>query len=378
MENMVNPHHTSFLTKLNALCENRKILITGGGGFTGIWLSTLIDTLGADVVTLGTNLTRTNTPAAAQPLTMPSPLQTKHLECDIRSLGVLQNHITQQNPEIIIHLAAQPLVLDSYKTPYETLSSNATGTLNIIEAARHANDCKLVLVITSDKVYQNDNSGQPMQEGQPLLGSDPYSSSKVAAEAIALGYAQAFHHTKGPRIAIARAGNIIGGGDWSADRLVPDFARAIGNNARLSIRSPYAVRPWQHVLDAAVGYLLFTASILENNSPFHDSICPAVNLGPLAEDCITVKDMITHLGHLSGTGLDHVDFADGTDITGKEKHLLQLDTSLAKRLLGWEPKLRIKPALEHSWAVYRSLLDGKLSGEIVNRQVAQYLEALDA
>jgi len=355
----------------------RQVLITGGAGFTGIWLSAMLEQLGAQVATLGLALTRQVRPTGAGSLMLTGGLGSREIDCDIRDLGALQGHLTDVAPEIVLHLAAQPLVLDSFERPYETISSNATGTLNVLEAACAVDSVQTILIVTSDKVYRNDDGGRAMQETDALGGSDPYSSSKVAAEAIALGYAQALQRS-GPRIAIARAGNIIGGGDWSADRLVPDFVRSVAAKKRLLLRNPGATRPWQHVLDAAAGYLMFTAALRDTNSAFAGQLCPALNLGPPVEDCIAVSAVLAILNELSGS--DAPQSVPGMDTVGqgREKRLLQLNTDLAETALGWQPRLRIKEALGLCWDVYGALVEGRDAQAVQQEQIRSYLALLGA
>lgn len=361
--------------KLTGAFAGKSVLVTGGAGFTGIWLVAMLRALGANVTSLGLPLTRQDVPAGAGRLTF-DPAAGDNIHCDIRDLEALRQHFAASEPQIILHLAAQPLVLDSYNRPYETISSNATGTLNVLEAACGQQSVDRVVVVTSDKVYRNDDRGKAMEEGDALGGSDPYSSSKVAAEAIALGYAQALGG-KGPRIGVARAGNIIGGGDWSADRLVPDFMRALAEGKPLLVRNPDATRPWQHVLDAAAGYLLFAAALRGDSGAFAKELCPALNLGPPIEDCVPVSRILNRLNELSGMAAPENERGEDTVQEGREKRLLSLHTGLAEAALNWRPRLRIDAALQLCRDVYAPLIDGQDARQVQEQQVRLYLDALD-
>lgn len=367
----------SVASQLIATYSGRTVLVTGGAGFTGIWLATMLDQLGAKVTTLGLELTRRDCPVGTNGLELPQSLKARHIDCDIRNLPDLKKHIADVGPQIVLHLAAQPLVLNAFDNPYETMSSNATGTLNVLEACTLTRLIETVLIVTTDKVYRNEDDGRAMRENDPLCGSDPYSSSKVAAEAITLGYAQALRGS-GPRIGIARAGNIIGGGDWSADRLVPDFMRSVVAKKSLSVRNKSATRPWQHVLDAAAGYLIFTSAIGDPSGSLGAKVCPALNLGPPIEDCLSVGEIIEILSELSGSVAPDSGLGVNTVAQGREKQLLQLDTTMSERELGWVPKLRIGAALGLTWDIYDLLIRQGDAQRAMQNQIHSYLAKLEA
>ena len=247
------------------------IFITGHTGFKGSWLSLLLNHLGIEH--FGYSLE-----AEEDSLYRRANLErvSSGVVGDIRDLENLSKVIKDVRPSAVIHLAAQPLVLKSYQDPLETFNTNCIGTANVLKAAFETPSVEIVLVITTDKVYRNDNSGRRFVESDPLEGKDPYSASKVAAEAVCAAWQQMSKISGGPKVLVARAGNVIGGGDFAKDRLIPDAIRAITSEQNLLVRSPEATRPWQHVLDPLIGYLKYIESAQSSLS-----IEPALNFGPL-------------------------------------------------------------------------------------------------
>jgi CDP-glucose 4,6-dehydratase len=304
--------------------RGKRVLITGHTGFKGSWLSLWLTKLGAHVTGIG-----------LPPETEPSHWSLLGLKApstilDIRKFERLQIEINRIEPEIIFHLAAQPLVRRSYSQPLETWSTNVMGTANVLEACRTCNSIKAIVVVTTDKCYANREIELGYREIDALGGHDPYSASKAGSELVAASYRSAFFSpTNGPLLATARAGNVIGGGDWSEDRLIPDLVRAVCTKTSLEIRSPNATRPWQHVLECLSGYLLLGQGLLEGRT----HLAVAWNFGPDKEGNQTVSQVLK-------TAKDHwdqVEWFSGPKSALHEANLLHLDCTKAHRELTWKP-----------------------------------------
>lgn len=323
--------------------RGRRVLLTGHTGFKGSWLALWLAELGADVVGL-----------SLQPDTSPNHwdllrLRNTDLRCDIRDYQTLKHAFDDVQPEIVFHLAAQPLVRRSYRDPLETWSTNVMGTANLLEACRNTKSVRAIVVVTTDKCYENRERKQGYNEADRLGGHDPYSASKASAELVAASYRSAFfHEANSPLLATARAGNVIGGGDWSEDRLVPDLVRAIASGNALVIRLPQATRPWQHVLESLSGYLLLGKKLLEGRKEFAE----AWNFGPTPEDNRTVADVLTHLRahwpELNWKVTEH--------LQPHEAGLLYLDSAKANQRLGWQPTWYLDDALTATAEWYRAYL----------------------
>lgn len=343
--------------------QGRRVFVTGQTGFKGAWLSLWLERLGARVSAL-----------ALAPETAPSLYQilspwtdADHHLGDIRDAVALTARLQQAEPEIVIHMAAQALVRRSYADPASTYATNVMGTVNLLEAVRKTPTVRTVLVITSDKVYANDGRGQAFRESDPLGGSDPYSSSKACTELLCRSYAKSFLKEDGIVLATARAGNVIGGGDWAQDRLVPDFVRAMGQGEPVQLRYPEAVRPWQHVLEPLGGYLDF-AQALTNGSASGD-LPDALNFGPAAQDFATVAELAQDLGNSFGIGRAW-EHAPGT--WQPEAPVLMLDSTLAGERLEWHPRLDRRQTIEWTAAWYKAHRDGADMRDFTLRQIAAY------
>ncbi len=323
--------------------KDKKVLITGHTGFKGSWLSLWLQGLGANVVGY-----------ALSPPTQPSLFEIANVAegmtsviGDTRDLEHLKSVIAEHRPEIVFHLAAQPLVRYSYKNPVETYATNIMGTVHMLETVRLSESARVVVSITSDKCYENKEWLWGYREDERLGGHDPYSSSKGCAELVISAYRRSYftpetyqHH----RVALAstRAGNVIGGGDWAKDRLIPDIMTSIMENRPVIIRSPNAIRPWQHVLEPLNGYLTVAEQLWEHGPQF----AQAWNFGPSSEDAKPVSWIVNYLTNLWGEGASwELDSAQHPH----EDTYLKLDCSKAQSLLGWSPKLRLSTALE--WIV---------------------------
>jgi CDP-glucose 4,6-dehydratase len=272
-------------------------------------------------------------------------------------------------PEAVFHLAAQPLVREGYRDPLGTLRTNVIGTAHVLEAAHAAASVRAVVVVTTDKVYENREDGRRYRESDALGGHDPYSASKAAAEIVAAAYRDSFF-AGGANVATARAGNVVGGGDWAADRLVPDCLRAFSNNQPVSLRYPKSTRPWQHVLDALQGYLRLAEQLL---SPDGARFARAWNLGPGHEGDATVAEVAAVLARLWGDGARVEHSADAEK--PHEAGLLHLDSSLAASELGWAPRWSLQQALQQTVLWHRAWLRGSEMAAFSLSQIAAYEEA---
>ena len=346
--------------------ENKKVLITGHTGFKGSWMSLWLQIKGAYL-----------TGYALPPPTTPSFFETGNLKKDMRSiigdvrdLRHFKTVVETHRPEIIIHMAAQPIVRYSYINPIETYSTNIMGTVNVLEAVRQTNSVKVVLIITSDKCYDNKEWLWGYRENDPMGGHDPYSSSKGCAELITSAFHRSYFSKEnfkkyGVAIASARAGNVIGGGDWGQDRLVPDIMRAIMENQPVLIRNPNAQRPWQHVLEPLSGYMRLIKKLWKNGEEF----AGGWNFGPEDSDCKAVSWIMKNLDHLWKENIDwKLDSVDHPH----EATYLKLDCSRAKKLLGWYPKLKLATALEWVAQWYSVYFDSRKIREISEKQISQY------
>lgn len=322
----------------------RRVFITGHTGFKGSWLSLWLSRMGAHVA--GYALAPCTTPSLFDTALIADVLERHHI-ADVRDSTALTAAIREAAPEIVFHLAAQPLVRLSYREPVTTWSTNVMGTVNLLEAVRACPSVKAVVVITTDKCYENREWLWGYRETDPLGGSDPYSASKAGTELVVQSYRRSFFGN-GPLLASARAGNVIGGGDWSEDRLIPDAARASLNRTPLLIRSPSATRPWQHVLESLHGYLLLGKRLLAGERNFAD----AFNFGPDAADNLSVADVLTRLqAHWPELNWQLEPQAANAP---HEAGFLYLDSSKAKRLLDWSPTWSLDHALEQTAHWYRS------------------------
>jgi CDP-glucose 4,6-dehydratase len=343
---------------MSSFWQRRKVLLTGHTGFKGAWMSVWLRALGAEVTGL-----------ALAPATTPNLWSL--VEGDVRSVigditdaALVGAIIEQVRPQIVIHMAAQSLVRDSYRDPLRTYATNVLGTANVLQACRGAPDLECVLVITSDKVYEADGGGRAFVEADRLGGSDPYSSSKACAELVTLSFRNSFYRD-GPPIATARAGNVIGGGDWSADRLIPDCVRALDAGVPVRLRHPEAVRPWQHVLEPLAGYLALLRALVEAPT----SAPRALNLGPAPADCCTVREIVemfsARFGGRPGWVRDAGDHPP-------ETQALMLSSALAQRTLGWQPRLSVGTCLSWSADWYRAHREGADMLALCQSQIAQY------
>jgi CDP-glucose 4,6-dehydratase len=348
--------------------KGKKILITGHTGFKGSWLSLLLSYFKSDIYGF-----------ALEPPTSPSLFNEARVENyiksyigDIRDYKLFLDTVEKIKPEIIIHMAAQPLVRQSYKDPVETYSTNVIGVVNLFEVVRQVPGIKVVLNVTTDKCYENREWHWGYRENEPLGGYDPYSSSKACSELVTAAYRNSYFNPEffkdhGVAIATARAGNVVGGGDWAEGRLIPDFIKAIVNNKPVVIRSPRAIRPWQHVLEPLTGYLSLVEKLYMHGQDF----VGAWNFGPDDIDAKNVEWIVDNLYQLWGDGAGYKIEAD--QLTLHEAHYLKLDCSKAKALLEWHPKWHIDHTIKSIVEWNQAFLKGDNILDFTFGQIKDYL-----
>jgi CDP-glucose 4,6-dehydratase len=345
--------------------QGRRVLVTGHTGFTGAWLVLLLRRLGAEVS--GYALAPATDPSLYSEANLRAALAHERI-ADVRDLGGVRALFAEAKPEVVLHLAAQSLVRLGYADPLETYSTNVMGTVNVLEAARHALSARAVVVVTSDKCYENRELDRGYTEADPLGGSDPYASSKAAAELVTNAYRASFF-ASGAAVASARAGNIVGGGDWSRDRLMTDLVAALSGERTLRLRNPDAVRPWQHVLDALQGYLSLADRLLGTQGR---EFAQAWNFGPAAEDMRPVSWVVETAARHWGVGLRWE--RDGARHP-HETTQLRLDSAKARAALGWKPVLRLEEALAWSVDWYRRHGERGDAHALCEEQIGRYLES---
>ena len=345
---------------------NKKVLLTGHTGFKGSWLSILLQWLGADVYGY-----------ALEPHTTPSLYKLAKIDQlvsstigDVRDYNFLLGKLKEIQPEVIIHMAAQPLVRESYKNPRETYEVNVMGTVNLLDAARQVGGVKVILNVTTDKCYENKEWNWGYREYEPMGGYDPYSNSKGCSELVTSSFRSSFfnprgYHKHGVALASARAGNVIGGGDWSEDRLIPDFVRAIMHGEILKIRSPFAIRPWQHVLEPLTGYLTLCEKLYIEGTSFAEGW----NFGPDDSDAKNVEWITNRICALWGNGIT---YEIDNNPQPHEANYLKLDCSKAKMLLGWHPRWNIETVLQRIVDWNKSFLNDSDLRKVCISQIEDY------
>lgn len=351
-----------------AFWRDRKVLVTGHTGFKGAWLCLWLQQLGARVT--GYSLEPPSEPNLFDSASVAEGMVS--LNADVRDLPALQSAFQAYRPEIVIHMAAQSLVRYSYKNPVETYATNVMGTVNVLEAARQDDRVRVVLIVTSDKCYENRELARGYREEEPMGGYDPYSSSKGCAELATAAYRNSYFNDadasrRGAAVASARAGNVIGGGDWAEDRLLPDIVRAFMQRQPVPIRRPDAVRPWQHVLEPLRGYLQLTERLWAQR----DLYAGAWNFGPDADDAKPVSWIADRLAELWGEGAG---WKRDSAPQLHEAACLRLDCAKAGTRLNWHPVLALAPALEWSVAWYKAHRNGEDMRRFSLDQVTRYQE----
>ncbi|MDC0660395.1 CDP-glucose 4,6-dehydratase [Leisingera sp. SS27] len=352
----------------------RRVLVTGHTGFKGGWLCLWLQQLGARVT--GLALAPEPGPSFFAACGLDQALDSRI--ADIRDPGALAEALAGADAEVLFHLAAQPLVRRSYQAPAATFETNAGGTAHVLDAALRMPSLQAAVVVSSDKCYENREWDWGYRESDPLGGHDPYSASKACTELVAGAYRNAFFAAPdGPQLATARAGNVFGGGDWGAERLVPDLARAAAADQPLQIRRPQAVRPWQHVLEPLSGYLALAARLL---GPEGAEFAGAWNFGPPLAGTVTVRELTALFCAAWGAGAPKMDFSPAED-GPHEAGLLRLDSTRARLRLGWQPQLALPEAAAMTAEWYRAFQDGGTGMAALSRaQISRYssLMAADA
>ena len=347
--------------------RGRRVLLTGHTGFKGAWTALWLERAGAEVT--GFALDPPADRDCVYRCTAPWP-HLKSIIGDLRDHGSVARAVKHADPEIVIHMAAQALVRRSYAEPVETFATNVMGTVHLLDAAAKHGNVRTILVITSDKVYDNDNQGRAFREDDPLAGDDPYSASKAASELVARSWRKSFLRKPGsPVLGVARAGNVIGGGDWSEDRLVPDVIRAGVKGEPVMLRYPGATRPWQHVLDVVAGYLVYAERLTTNPA----DTPKALNFGPSPRDPALMASEVAErlqgeFGWKQGWVLQPGEHPP-------EKTQLSLDPSLAAHALSWRPKLGPSEVLAWIASWHRAHLEGRNMREVSLADIAAF-EAL--
>lgn len=344
--------------------HGRKVLLTGHTGFKGGWLALWLQRLGAEVT--GLSLPAPTKPSLFESAEVAGGMRS--IIGDIRDLAAVERALTDAKPEVVLHLAAQSLVRESYKDPVGTYATNVMGTVHVLDAARRTGSVRVVVVATSDKCYKNLEWPWGYREQDELGGRDPYSNSKSCAELVSDAYRQAFD---GPAIATARAGNVIGGGDWAQDRLVPDAVRAAEQREPLELRNPEAVRPWQHVLEPLGGYLLLAERLWDDPRAHAEGW----NFGPAEDDSRTVAWVAEHVQRRFGA--DHKGWVQANGSHPHEARTLRLDCAKARTRLGWQPRTDISVALDWTVKWYLAHRDGGDMRGLTEQQIAAF-ESLGA
>ena len=343
--------------------RGKRVLLTGHTGFKGGWLALWLQGLGAHVT--GIALPPDSTPNLFQLARVGDGMEGRF--ADIRDAASLSAIIRPARPEIVLHLAAQPLVRASYREPLETFATNVMGTAHVLNALRGVDSLRVAVMVTTDKVYQNREWPYPYRESDALGGHDPYSASKAASEIVIACYRDAFLATQGVAVASARAGNVIGGGDWSQDRLIPDAVRAWQSGQVLAIRRPQSIRPWQHVLEPLAGYLTLARKLWDE-----PALAGAYNFGPQSGEAATVRDVVELARSAYGGGEVHF----GDDSAGPhEAGWLALETAKARNALGLVPKWALAEAVNRTMAWYRAQQQGADARRLCEAEIAAY-EAL--
>lgn len=347
--------------------KGKRVLLTGHTGFKGSWMSIWLKEMGADL----TGFART-------PPTEPSLFNDAHVADgmrsvigDIRDLDALRKVFSETNPEVVIHMAAQPLVRESYKFPVETYAINVMGTVNVLEAVRETPGVRSVVIITTDKCYENKEWFWGYREDEPMGGYDPYSNSKGCAELVTSSFRRSYFnpakydsHKVG--VATVRAGNVIGGGDWAGDRLIPDIMRAVMDGTPVNIRSPYATRPWQHVLEPVGAYLLLAEKLYIDGASYAE----AWNIGPSSDDARDVEYIVKNICRTWGDGAS---YTIDSNPQPHEAGYLKLDISKIENRIGWHPVWPLPVTLEKTTEWYKAYMKGQDALEVCLTQLRQYI-----
>lgn len=348
---------------MNDFWAGKRVLVTGHTGFKGGWLSFWLNRMGADVA--GIALEAETGPSLFDQLGIKTLAD--HMVGDIRNPDVVARRVKEVQPDVVFHLAAQSLVLESYKTPLETWQTNVMGSIHVMQALRKLTGRCAVVIVATDKVYENLEDGTPYNEEHSLGGHDPYSASKAAMEIAVSSWRRSFLGDANIKTASARAGNVIGGGDWASNRIIPDIVRALTRGQSVAVRNPDAVRPWQHVLEPLAGYLVLAEKLWSTDDPVYQS---AFNFGPNPKDTRPVRDVVTEaLRHWPGRW-DDLAPEDAVHEAG----LLSLDPSKSEGLLGHKPRWTFEQTIEKTINWYRAVGDGQSAVDVTAAQLSDFGE----
>jgi CDP-glucose 4,6-dehydratase len=340
------------------------LLLTGHTGFKGTWMTFLLEHLNVPVVGYSLRPEKDSLFDRAERTGV-----IPEVFADIRDYAALEKFIDLHRPSTIIHMAAQPLVLKSYESPRETFDVNVMGTVNILDIAFKKDFVKAIIVVTTDKVYRNDNSGRAFVETDPLEGKDPYSASKVGAESVVAAWQQIEKVSGGPKVVSVRAGNVIGGGDWAKDRLLPDIVKSIFFSESIQIRNPESTRPWQHVLDPLVGYLFVLEYTLAGNINLD-----RINFGPPGPS-LRVIDVLVMAQEFNLRNIGHIQLSH--DKNFHEANTLSLDSSLSRTTLKFSPKFSQREAIFMTFNWWKRLIDGESIQSACNKDINEVIRGLD-
>lgn len=345
--------------------KNRKVLITGHTGFKGSWMCEALLEAGADVT--GYALVPDGSRSLFQMLSLDKRM--KSIEGDIRDMDSLKKAFQKSSPEIVIHMAAQPIVRESYRNPVYTYDVNVMGTVNVLECVRLSKSVKSVVNVTTDKVYKNREWEWGYRENEELKGFDPYSNSKSCSELVTASYINSFLKEKGIAVSTMRAGNVIGGGDYAVDRIIPDCVRAAESGTEIVIRNPYSIRPYQHVLEPVMAYLIVADRQLQD-----PSLAGSYNVGPEEKDCVNTgyiaEEFCRCWKQITGRNVSVAVRPDGGP---HEAGYLKLDCSRIRKVFGWRPVWNIEKAISESVELYEKLASEENIKDCIRKQIKEYL-----
>lgn len=363
----IKPHGKfNFMQQLN-IFKDKKVLVTGHTGFKGSWLSIWLHSMGAKVC--GFSLDPETTPNLFDLAGVKDLVEDNR--GDIRNLDQFADVVNKFQPEFVFHLAAQAIVRRSYNEPKETFNTNVMGTVNCLDALRDVPSVRSIVVITTDKCYKNEEWDFGYRETDALGGHDPYSASKAAAEIAVAAYRNSFFNLKGIGLASARAGNVIGGGDWSTDRIIPDIVRALEAGDSIPVRSPKAIRPWQHVLEPLCGYLLIASNLYDNYGKDENKFADAWNFGPSIDSCCTVGELVGTFINAYGSGSWDDLSVDQKDAP-HEAGILKLSWDKAHQHLRWSPKWNFEETIRRTASWHKNQAEGKAALGLCLSEINDY------
>ncbi|MBR3841122.1 MAG: CDP-glucose 4,6-dehydratase [Erysipelotrichales bacterium] len=345
--------------------KGKTVLVTGHTGFKGSWMCKVLSQLGANVI--GYSLEAPTNPNLFTLVNIENEITS--IIGDIRDLNHLQNVMNEFSPEIVIHMAAQPIVRDSYTNPVYTYETNVMGTVNILEAIRHCPSVKSVVNVTTDKVYKNNEWEWGYRENDVLDGYDPYSNSKSCSELVTNSYKKSFFYNRDIAVTTCRAGNVIGGGDFANDRIIPDCIRAMQEGKDIVVRNPYSIRPYQHVLEPVITYLVIAINQLADKS-LQDSY----NIGPNDDDCVTTGELVTMFCESWGEDAKWINKCEAN--APHESNFLKLDCSRIRKTFAWEPQWNVNEAVDKTVEFSKVLIQGDDVTKVMIKQINEYMEGL--